>query len=204
MTHSGRQFGGAPNIPETQAQMARSSWTRHTEFGPQGLGTHGLTTTGGSRGRSTHRSNGSPSGNSGGQLQIGLWLTIWHRALSPHVPGQGSTHFLLMQARFRGHSALATHSGRQLGGTPMYPSKQEHVGRSPVTRHTLFGPHGDGMHGLTGFGASIGFKRHPLNASPTYPGSQAQIGMWLLMVQTALGPHTPGHGSRQCWLMHPK
>lgn len=49
ITHSGRQFGGAPNIPSTQLQTARSSSTRHTELAPHGDGTQGLTGTSGSR-----------------------------------------------------------------------------------------------------------------------------------------------------------
>lgn len=49
MTHSGRQFGGAPSIPVTHEQIARSPWTRHTELGPHGEGTQGFTGTGGTR-----------------------------------------------------------------------------------------------------------------------------------------------------------
>lgn len=43
--------------------------------------------------------NGSPV-NPREQLQIGLCVTTWHFALRPHVFGQGSMHFLFMQALF--------------------------------------------------------------------------------------------------------
>lgn len=61
------------------------------------------------------------------QLQIGLWLTTWQVAPIPQVPGQGSIHFWLRQARFKGHSELWTHSGLQVGGLPMKPGMQEHT-----------------------------------------------------------------------------
>lgn len=54
----------------------------------------------------------------GGQEQIGLWFLTIHFAPNPHVPGQGSLHFWLVQASLRGHSELTTHSGLQLGGDP--------------------------------------------------------------------------------------
>lgn len=41
MTHSGRQFGGAPYIPGRQEQTARSSTTLHSAFAPHGDGTQG-------------------------------------------------------------------------------------------------------------------------------------------------------------------
>lgn len=40
------------------------------------------------------------------------------------------------------------HSGLQFGGDPMYVGKQEHEGAPPISRHSLLGPHGDGMHGF--------------------------------------------------------
>lgn len=45
-----------------------------------------------------------------------------------------------MQARLCSHSELTTHSGRQPGGEPKYPTLHEQIGRSPETRHILFGP----------------------------------------------------------------
>lgn len=64
---------------------------RHMEFGPQGDGTHGFlgyisfgpVTIG------KQLTNGSPV-NPLVQLQIGLWLTTWHKALRPQVSTQGS------------------------------------------------------------------------------------------------------------------
>ena len=40
--HSGRQFGGAPNIPVRHEQTGRSSTTRQSALAPQGDGTHGF------------------------------------------------------------------------------------------------------------------------------------------------------------------
>lgn len=48
-----------------------------------------------------------------GQLHIGRWFITSHTAFCAQTPMQGSTHFRLMQALFRGHSELRTHSGRQ-------------------------------------------------------------------------------------------
>lgn len=48
ITHSGRQFGGAPSIPKAHEHTARLSSSRHSAFGPQGLGMQGLTFRGGS------------------------------------------------------------------------------------------------------------------------------------------------------------
>jgi len=81
---------------------------------------------------------------------MGLWLTTWHRASIPQVPGQGSWHFCEMQAWFWGHSELTTHSGLHDGGLPRKLGWQEHTARPLVTRHTLFGPQGDGSHGFCG------------------------------------------------------
>jgi hypothetical protein len=49
-------------------------------------------------------------------------------ALKPQDPRQGSLHFSLIQALLLGHSELIKHSGRQLGGDPMYVAKHEHEG----------------------------------------------------------------------------
>ena len=42
ITHSGRQLGGAPNMPGAQEQMALVSTSRHSALGPQGLGRQGV------------------------------------------------------------------------------------------------------------------------------------------------------------------
>jgi hypothetical protein len=47
LEHSGRQFGGAPNIPGTHEHTERSFWTLQWLLGPHGDGTHGFL--GGSR-----------------------------------------------------------------------------------------------------------------------------------------------------------
>lgn len=71
------------------------------------------------------------------------------------MPGHGSTHLLFIQAWLLGQSGLITHSGRQFGGEPIYPVKQEHEGCLLCeARHCEFGPHGEGWHGS--FSASTG------------------------------------------------
>lgn len=100
-----------------------------------------------------HMLKGSPVYRTG-QLQIGLWLTTWHFAPAPQVPGHGSPHFRFEHASFWGHSELWTHSGRHVGGLPMYPWTQEHAACPLVSRHWLFGPHGDGLHGFCTTGAT--------------------------------------------------
>lgn len=110
--------------------------------------------------RGWHNSNGSPM-KPGEQLQIGLWLITWHSAFKPHVPrSHGFWHFCWMQAACWSHSELVTHSGRQFGGEPIKPNWHEQVGRSPITRQMLFGPHGDGSHGFCGTSAVGGQDRN--------------------------------------------
>lgn len=113
-----------------------------------------------------HWTNGSPV-KRGGQLQIGLWLTTWHRASIPQVPGQGSWHFCEIQAWFWGHSELPTHSGLHDGGLPKKLGWQEHTAWPLVTLHTLFGPHGDGSQGFCG-GNAVGKEIHSLVVSQIY------------------------------------
>lgn len=81
------------------------------------------------------------------QLQIGLWFTTWQRALIPQVPGQGSKHFWLIQAKFNAHSELIIHSGLQDGGVPIQLGWQEQTAYLFTSLHILYGPHGDGLHG---------------------------------------------------------
>lgn len=84
-----------------------------------------------------------------GQLQDGLWFTTAHNALVPQDPGQGSTHFSLIHAKLLGQSGFMVHSGRHVGGLPMYCGKQEQEGDPPISRHCELGPQGEGTHGLT-------------------------------------------------------
>jgi hypothetical protein len=51
---------------------------------------------------------------------------------------------------------LTEHSGRQLGGTPTNPDWQEQTGLLLTSLQALFGPHGDGTHGLSVTTGSIG------------------------------------------------
>lgn len=100
-----------------------------------------------------HLVNGSPV-KPGGQLQIGLWFITVQRAWSPHVPGQGSVHFWLLHAWFWRHSELTTHSGLHVGGLPMYPVRHEQTAWPLISRHWLFGPQGDGLHGCVTAGTA--------------------------------------------------
>lgn len=84
------------------------------------------------------------------QLQIGLWLTTWHLAFNPQVPGQGSMHLLFKHACCKGHSALTIHSGLHDGGLPLKPGWQEQTGIPLLILHILFGPQGDGWQGFLG------------------------------------------------------
>lgn len=88
-----------------------------------------------------------------GQLQMGLWLRTVHRALGAHELAQGFWQRWFTQARVCSQSELVEHSGLQLGGWPKYPWAQEQEACEPNSRHTLFGPQGDGEHGL---GSSAG------------------------------------------------
>lgn len=64
-----------------------------------------------------------------------------------------------MHALSTEHSELTVHSGRQPGGLPKYPGKQEQTETSPLDLHWLFGPHGDGIHGLLG-SSDAGDSKH--------------------------------------------
>lgn len=153
--HSGLQFGGLPIISGRHEQEAWSPTTRHWAFDPQGDGWHG-SEGGDCNGCSmigVQRMNGSPVYRDG-QLHIGLWLTTWHLAFIPHVPGHGSLHFWLLHASFCGQSALLVHSGLQVGGLPIYPTTHEHTAWLLICRHWEFGPQGDGLHGFVSIGAN--------------------------------------------------
>ena len=56
-------------------------------------------------------------------------------ALKPQDPRHGSRHFSCMHALLLGHSELMEHSGRQLGGDPMYVDTHEHEGDPFISRH---------------------------------------------------------------------
>lgn len=105
------------------------------------------------RGIGKHMVNGSPVYNSL-QAQIGLWFLIIQVANVPQEVGQGFTHFWLTHARSWGHSEFRTHSGRHMGGVPVYCGKQEQTPWPFTTRHWLFGPQGDGLHGSLNFVSS--------------------------------------------------
>lgn len=53
-----------------------------------------------------------------------------------------------MQAREGAQSVLWIHSGRQLGGFPIKPPRQAQLAWPFASLHKLFGPHGEGSHGL--------------------------------------------------------
>lgn len=140
-----------------------------------------------------HCVNGSPV-KPDGQAQIGLWLLTWQTEPMPQVCGHGSAHFVLIQARSAGHSDETTHSGRHCGGVPMYPAAHEHTPCPLLLRQLLFGPHGDGEHGLI-FSMTRGCSRHCRNGSPVYPGGHVHVGTWFATWHNANWPQIPIHGS---------
>ena len=90
-----------------------------------------------------------------GHWQMGLWLTTWHLALEPHTPGQGSTHFWLMQAVVKLHSELMIHSGLQFGGLPEKLGWQEQTQAPFISLFWLLGPQGSGSQGFSGTTGSV-------------------------------------------------
>lgn len=97
------------------------------------------------------------------QLQIGTWFITVHWAKVPQEPGQGSLHFSLIQAWLREQSEFTVHSGRQFGGLPIKFGKQEQEDMPLLSRHSAFGPQGDGMHGLNGTGTGRDSKNNRQN-----------------------------------------
>lgn len=168
----------------------------------------------------SHLVKGSPE-YLGRQLQMGLWFTTWHWVLKPQVPIQGSIHFWLLQARFRGQSELTTHSGLQDGGAPRYPWTQEQTACWFTIRHWLLGPQGDGLQRSTAPSGSkkkhriiqiekrikmklikielLGYAPfetiHRTKAFPDIPLGQLHIGTWLYTLQIAFCPQVPTQGS---------
>lgn len=64
-----------------------------------------------------------------------------------------------MHANCVEHSLLLTHSGLQLGGSPINSGKQEHEYALFTTSHLLLSPHGDGTQGLMGVGGSAAVEK---------------------------------------------
>ena len=89
------------------------------------------------------------------QPQTGEWLTTRQFALEAHDPGQGSTHFWLMQVRSDWQSELTVHSGRQLGALPIIFGMQEHCACPDTTWHCELAPQGGGLQGLGGSGDGL-------------------------------------------------
>jgi hypothetical protein len=85
------------------------------------------------------------------QLQIGEWFMTLQSAFEAQVPGQGSTHFWLMQALWDGQSELTKHSGAE----PIIFGRQPHWACPETTWHCELGPHGDGVQGLGGMGRNV-------------------------------------------------
>lgn len=70
-------------------------------------------------------------------MQLASWFITLQIAFEAQLPGQGSLHLSLIHAKFERHSWLDRHSGRQLGGNPMWYGKHEHAARSSNSRHLL-------------------------------------------------------------------
>lgn len=81
-------------------------------------------------------------------MHIGIWLRTLHIAEIPQDPGQGSWHLELIQARSLGQLECIVHSGLQFGGLPINERIHEHDGELPISRHSAFGPQGDGTQGF--------------------------------------------------------
>lgn len=61
------------------------------------------------------------------------------------------------------------HSGRQFGGLPKNSSTQAHDGAPFTSLHIEFGPHGEGIHGLTYIAGSTSVTMgHQLIGVQTY------------------------------------
>ena len=79
--------------------------------------------------------------------------------MTPHNPGQGSWHFLLIHAVFWEQSELTMHSGLQLGGEPIILGWQEHWHLSPmILGWLLLGPQGFGSQGSSTSTAAVAIK----------------------------------------------
>lgn len=134
-----------------------------------------------------------------------MWLLIWQKALIPQVPGHGSTHFIRVQALFKGQSEFTTHSGRHPSyGLPKYPSKHWQEPTPLCSLHIAFEPHGLGLHG---FKISFGIRAiglHCENGSPVYPSWHIHIGEWLTTLHSVFVPQLPTHGSAHFWLRQAK
>lgn len=86
--------------------------------------------------------------NPAGHEHTGTWLTTVHSAPTPHVPGHGSIHLNLIQARGGAQSALFSHSLRQPAyGSPWNPGRHVQDPTPFLSWHSAFAPHGDGRHG---------------------------------------------------------
>jgi len=78
-------------------------------------------------------------------------------AFMPQVPGHGSLHLALMQAKLVEQSELRTHSGRQdRYGSPKNPGRHLQAAARPSSEHSALSPQGLGSQGAsTGSGAGV-------------------------------------------------
>lgn len=82
------------------------------------------------------------------QLHIGLWFTTVHSAFKPQEPKQGFVHLWFTHAAAEGQSEDTTHSGRHNGGLPVKLSIHLHTEIPLTAWQWLFGPQGEGEHGV--------------------------------------------------------
>lgn len=86
-----------------------------------------------------------------------MCVTTRQSAFAPQEPGHGSLHFWFKHARLLAQSLFIRHSGRQLGGEPIWPERHVHFGVESVeTWHWENGPHGEGWQGSFGVGGGNG------------------------------------------------
>ena len=109
-------------------------------------------------------------------MQTGTCALTLQLALTPHRPGQGSTHLLLEQVLSVGQSWLNWHSGRQLGGEPIMAGKQLQSQRVPAGRGgLLYNPQGLGLHGSSATTGSTAETCKTYNHAFTYALQDADI-----------------------------
>lgn len=149
-----------------------------------------------------HCLKGSPV-NPSRQVHMGEWFTTIQSAFAAHVPGHGSIHLFLIHALLLEQSELTKHSGWQPSyGFPKYPFTHRHAPAPALSSHSVFGPHGDGVHGDICSFTGISLKMHCTAASPINPSGHIQIGVWLTTRHSAFFPQASVHGFWHFLLIH--
>lgn len=142
ITHSGRQFGGAPSIPNAHEQTARPSNTWHSELGPHVPNKHGFTALGGSTAVIVLLNNYNLvkwiflipdiSQTKLGRLFCRLWFYFrWNIDIWIRVNVNIFIRIKNMYLRLGKHCS---------NGSPKYPFGHVHIGLCCITRHSAPSP----------------------------------------------------------------